>query len=266
MMNVLRADMLKLKKSLALKVIFLISGAGAVLMLIVARLFGNGTLGMNAAGNASFLADPQMVALLGTVAAGMFLCGDFENKTVHDAVSGGIGRSQLVLGKALSYFLILFLLILPYFAVTITAFFIDSQYQLYIPSVFLTLICRESGNALTLYSVLKILGITAAVCVVYAGQLSICLTLAFIFRRPVPVIGIGYLVSMTCGMLQAGGNKVFKVFEKMISMTPFHFKNLTRLSMDAEPEMFLKSVGTGVGFTVLMILAAMLIFRRAEIK
>ena len=67
-------------------------------------------------------------------------------------------------------------------------------------------------------------------------------------------------------MLQAGGNKVFKVFEKMISMTPFHFKNLTRLSMDAEPEMFLKSVGTGVGFTVLMILAAMLIFRRAEIK
>ena len=82
MMNVLRADMLKLKKSLALKVIFLISGAGAVLMLIVARLLGNGTLGMNAAGNASFLADPQMVALLGTVAAGMFLCGDFENKTV----------------------------------------------------------------------------------------------------------------------------------------------------------------------------------------
>lgn len=263
MMNVLRADMLKFKKSLALKVIFLISGAGAVLMVIVARLFGNGTLGMNAVGNASFLADPQMVALLGTVAAGMFLCEDFENKTVHDAVSGGIGRSQLVLGKALSYFLILFLLILPYFAVTIAAFFIDSQYQLYIPSVFLTLICRESGNALTLYSVFKILGITAAVCVVYAGQLSICLPLAFIFRRPVPVIGIGYLVSMACGMLQAGGNKVF---EKMISLTPFHLENLTRLSMDAEPEMFLKSVGTGAGFAVLMILAAMLIFRRAEIK
>ncbi len=104
MMNVLRADMLKFKKSMALKVIFLISGAGAVLMVIVARLFRDGTLGMNAAGNASFLADPQMVALLGTVAAGMFLCGDFENKTVQDAVSGGIGRSQLVLGKAFSFF------------------------------------------------------------------------------------------------------------------------------------------------------------------
>ena len=161
MMNVLRADMLKFKKSMALKVIFLISGAGAVLMVIVARLFRDGTLGMNAAGNASFLADPQMVALLGTVAAGMFLCGDFENKTVQDAVSGGIGRSQLVLGKAFSYFLIIFLLILPYFAVTAASFIIDSQYQLYIPSVFLTLICRESGNALTLYSALKILGITA---------------------------------------------------------------------------------------------------------
>ena len=36
MMNVLRADMLKFKKSMALKVIFLISGAGAVLMVIVA--------------------------------------------------------------------------------------------------------------------------------------------------------------------------------------------------------------------------------------
>ena len=261
MMNVLRADMLKFKKSMALKVIFLISGAGAVLMVIVARLFRDGTLGMNAAGNASFLADPQMVALLGTVAAGMFLCGDFENKTVQDAVSGGIGRSQLVLGKA--FFLIIFLLILPYFAVTAASFFIDSQYQLYIPSVFLTLICRESGTALTLYSALKILGITASVCVVYAGQLSICLPLAFIFRRPVPVIGIGYLVSMACGMLQAGGNKVF---EKMISLTPFHLENLTRLSMDAEPEMFLKSVGTGAGFAILMILAAMFIFRRAEIK
>lgn len=263
MMNIIRADILKFKKSLALKVMILISGAGAVLMTAAAHWFENGTLSMNAAGNASFLADPQMMALLGTVAAGLFLCGDFENKTVHDAVSGGIGRGRLILGKALSYFLVIFILILPYLIVTIAAYFTDSQYQLYIPSVFLTLICTESGNAVTFYSIWKILGITASVFVIYAGQLSICIPLAFMFRKPVPVIGIGYLVSMICGMLQAGGNKVF---EKMITLTPFYLKNYTRLAMDAKPEVFLKSIGAGALFTVLMVLAAVLIFRKAEIK
>ncbi|MBS7009308.1 hypothetical protein [Anaerostipes sp.] len=263
MINIVRSDLLKLKKSAALKVMFLISGAGAVLMVLCAHWFQNGTLGAGAAANASFLADAQMVALLGTVAAGLFLCGDFENKTIHDAVSGGKGRNEIILGKAVSYFIVLLILILPYFLVAAAAIFIDSQYQLYIPSVFLTLICQESGDAVTLQSALKMIGITAAVCVVYAGQLSICLPLSFIFRRPVPVIGIGYLVSLICGMLQAGGNQAF---QKLISLTPFHSKYLFRLSMDAEPEILLKSISAGAVFAALMILISVLIFRRAEIK
>lgn len=263
MINVVRADLLKLKKSMALKVMFIISGAGAVLMVLAAHWFETGALSMSAVSNASFLADAQMVALLATVSAGLFLCGDFENKTIHDAVSGGVGRSRIILGKAVSYFIVLFILMLPYFLVTVATFLIDSQYYLYIPSVFLTLICEEAGNTMTLPGALKIIGITATVWIVYAGQLSICLPLAFIFRKPVPVIGIGYLISLICGMLQAGGNKAF---EKMISLTPFHGKYLFQLSVNAEPEVFLKSIGVGAGFTLLMVLAAVLIFRKAEIK
>lgn len=264
MINVVRADLLKLKKSAALKIMFLISAVGAVLMVMAAHWFENGTLGMGAAGNASFLADAQMVALLGTVSAGLFLCGDFENKTIHDAVSGGTGRGEIILGKMTTYFLILLLMILPYFLVTVAAFFTDSQFKLYIPSVFLAMICKEAGNPVTFFTVLKSIGISAAVWIVYAGQLSVCLPLSFIFRKPVPVIGIGYLISLICGMLQASGGN--QAFEKMISLTPFHGKYLFQLSMDAKPEIFLKSIAAGGGFAILMVLIAVLVFRRAEIK
>lgn len=264
MINVVRADILKLKKSAALKVLFLVSAAGAVLMVLAAHWFESGTLGQGAVGNASFLADAQMVALLGTISAGLFLCGDFENKTIHDAVSSGTGRGEIILGKAVSYFLVLLLMVLPYFLVTVAAFFVDSQFKLYIPSVFLTMICMEAGNPMTFSTVLKIIGITVTVCIVYAGQLSICLPLSFIFRKPVPVIGIGYLISLVCGMLQASGGN--QAFEKMISLTPFYGKYLIQLSMNAKPEIFFKSIAAGGGFAVLMVLITFLVFKRAEIK
>lgn len=117
---------------------------------------------------------------------------------------------------------------------------------------------------MTFSTVLKIIGITVTVCIVYAGQLSICLPLSFIFRKPVPVIGIGYLISLVCGMLQASGGN--QAFEKMISLTPFYGKYLIQLSMNAKSEIFFKSIAAGGGFAVLMVLITFLVFKRAEIK
>jgi len=114
MINLLRAELFKLRKSTAFKVCFLLSCASAMALTYFSHAIAIGSFSNSISGSASGLSEFVIISLLGSLLTGIMVCSDFETKTIHDAIACGKGRSSVVLSKVLVYVLIITLLFVPY--------------------------------------------------------------------------------------------------------------------------------------------------------
>lgn len=266
MFNLIKADLFKLGKSMAIKVSFFIMVLSALSITVISYLMGQGSIGIEVGSPASLLADVVMITLIGPVVASIYICGDFEHRTIHSSISSGLNRGTIMLGKGLVYFFLIAIMVLPYSVFTIIAFASGAEFgPPFVGSIFLDILANEQGVNFDAVVFMKIIGITLTMMVVYASQLSICVLLAFLVKnRPVLVSGIGIFFSMMIAQASIVRDS-FPLLDAIFSYTPFGmgFKEIT---MDAEVGVFIKAITVSLIFMIAILIVTYRVFRRSEIK
>ncbi|WP_062052428.1 hypothetical protein [Bacillus sp. JCM 19034] len=266
MINIIQADLYKLKKSKPIKILFLIMWAAAAIVTFVSYLVAQGKIGMEISGPISGLSDVMTIAIVGPFLAGIYICSDFSNKSINDTISScGMGRGVVIISKAIVLYLLVLLMILPYAVVTIIAFATGAEFsEPFSASVFLHILANQTDLSLTGAVIGKILVIMFVMTLAYASQMSIGIILAFVLRKTSLVIFLGFGIILVLQILGGIGTEITAI-EKFLSITPFSVNNQV-LAMDSEVSDILKAIGVCFLFIVWMLSIANGAFKKSEIK
>ncbi|MFS0722493.1 ABC transporter permease [Paenibacillus sp. 1P07SE] len=260
MVNLIWAEWYKLRKSVAIRILIFITGICAVVMALFAHLIAEGKMA-ESMGNLGFMfSDMNVISILGAVIAGVYICGDFDNKTIHHMIAGGKSRGTVVAGKAVIIACGLVLILLPYVIVTAAALMSGLAFDMQAAGLgFLNLLSAMPGT-FSAAEAGKLAALMLTLIIVYIAQLSITLPLALMLRKPVLVIVIYYAFSILCGQLAGLGG-----LDTWLNLTPYGTDHVL-LGADSGYAEMLQSIGISVVFVLAMLLLSYLVFRRAELK
>lgn len=266
MINIIQADLYKLKKSKPIKILFLIMWAAAAIVTLVSYLVAQGKVGIEISGPISGLSDVMTIAIVGPFLAGIYICSDFSNKSINDAISScGISRGVVIISKAIVLYLLVLLMILPYAVVTIIAFSTGAEFsEPFSASIFLHILANQIELDLTGAVFGKMLVIMFVMMLAYASQMSIGILLAFIVRKTSLVIFLGFGIILVLQILGGLGTEI-SFIENILSFTPFSVNNQV-LIMDVEVDVILKAIGISLLFIVWILSITNGVFRKSEIK
>jgi ABC-2 type transport system permease protein len=265
MLNLIRADLFKLMKSQVVKVLTGISAASAIITAVMAYLIPLGRIDTRMTGIEFMFSDMNMICILGAVVAGIIVCGDFDNKTIHNAISGGSRRSAVIVSKAAALAVALILLLLPYAIVTAAG--LGTGYKFDVGSVgigFLHVLTTESGTVMGITEIGKLAAIMLTLIIVYIAQLSLCVPLAFFLKKPVFVVAIYYGFSILCAQL-AGGSESSSVLSRIFLRTPYGNKHAL-ITLETTASDMARTIGISVIFIAIMLTVTYTAFRKSEIK
>ncbi len=265
MLNLIRGEFYKLRKSISLKICFLLSCICAVAIILVSHFIAIEKMSADVSASASGLTEIVIVSLLGSLMAGILICSDFETKTIHDAVTCGKGRRTVVFSKAIVYVIIIALLLLPYLIATIIGFCTKAQYSSpFVASVFIRILYDGAGIPISPDSIVKIIMISISTMLVHAARLSICIPLAFKIRKPVVILAFGFtfnaLIDLILGLFDD-----IPVISDVISITPFS-RNFLMLTMESGAGIIVKAIISSIVFIMIMTIITAQTFQKAEIK
>ena len=265
MLNLIHAEIYKLRKSTSIKICFLLSMASAIALICISHNIAVGNLSTDISGSASGLTEIVIVSLLGSLMGGILVGSDFETKTIHASIAGGHGRIAVVTSKVLVYIMIVALLLLPYAITTIVAVCTGADFATpFVASTFIGILSDEAGAAVTSGTLCKIIAVSLVTMMVDAARLSVCIPIAFKIRKPVAVTTIGFAFSALIDLLLRVLRKI-PLISDIIAITPFH-KNFLILTMDTSAGTLWKAVICSTVFIIVIIALTFSIFRKAEIK
>lgn len=265
MINLIRADFYKIRKSPAIKILFVIACLCAAAMTVIAYAIPHGKMDTGMSGIGFLFSDADIISILGAVCAGLFICGDFDNKAIHDAVAGGCGRLSIVVSKAVVFAGSVTALLIPYAVAVGIGLGMGTKFALSTPGLgFLNLLLTESGKSFSAGQGWELFGIMLLLLLVNAAQLSLCVPLAIILKKPVIVIAIYYAVSILGGQLSAL-TKSSSWFADVFALTPYG-GNYPLLTLAAGTVDIVKAITVSLIFITVMIAITYAAFRKAEIK
>ncbi|SEW35772.1 ABC transporter permease [[Clostridium] fimetarium] len=265
MLNLIQADLFKMRKSPVIKILFGITTLCAIVMTIMAYLIPQGVIGDKYTGIGFLFSDLNVISILGAVLAGILICGDFENKTIHEAVTSGCNRGAIIVSKAVVFFSALAFILIPYAIITGIALGTGAKFDMGAVSAgFLNILSKDSGIALSASGILKILAAMLTLMLVYMAQLSLCVPLAFVLKKPVLVVVNYYGLSIGSGQLAILSSSS-PVLKNILSWTPFG-GNYSFLTMNSGPGDLLKAIVVCFICIIIMIVIAFSLFRKSEIK
>ncbi|WP_167957737.1 hypothetical protein [Anaerosporobacter faecicola] len=260
MINLLHADLFRLKKSKALKGCLLVVTICAVLLAFVSHGVMEGEIDI-AANTVSGLSDIFLMSVIVPLMVGILICGDFESKDIHDAIS--CGRSAIVLSKTISFLLVVCILVLPYVLVAFIGFLSGGSFsELFGFSSYTNLLASTGNYQKDSATILKTIGLLFTTIILYAGRLSICIPVAFAVRKPVLVTAIGVVFGFVVDAAVAGMEKIDGLCD-LIDMTPYTHQVITLEQSGGE---YIKTIFISVVFIVIMSGIAYLLFRKSEVK
>lgn len=265
MINLIHADLYKMRKSSVIKVLFGITTLSAIVMTLMAYFIQQGKIPAAYTGIGFLLGDMDMISILGAVAAGVFISGDFDNKTIHQTIASGSSRLNVIISKAITLICVVFIMLLPYAIIVGIALGTGCQFNMGAVSVgFLNILTKEAGIDFTVSIFFKMIIIMLTLIFVYMAQLSICIPLAILLKKPVLVVAIYYGFTILCAQL-AGLRNSSQIFDTIYTYLPFGGK-YTLLSFDTGTGDIIKAIAISVVFIILMIVLTYSIFRKTEIK
>ncbi|MBU3093708.1 ABC transporter permease [Clostridium sp. CF011] len=265
MYNLIRANLFKLRKSMAIKILFVITTVSALAMAVMAYLIPQGKIDASMTGMGFLFSDINMISILGAVLAGVFICGDFDNKTIHDAIANGYSRGTVIVSKATVFCCAIAFLLLPYAIIICIALSTGSKFSMGKVAVgFLHILTSEAGIAFSASEIWKLLVVMLTLMIIYAAQLSVCVPLAFVLKKPVLVVAIYYVFTIFCAQLVGlRGNST--VFDGIFDCTPFG-GNYTFITLDSGAGEIFKAISVSLIFIFVMIAVTYSAFRKSEIK
>ena len=265
MLNLVRAEIYKLNKSISLKICFLLSCISGAALIYISHCIAIGSMSTDVSGSASGLTEIVIISLLGSLMTGILVCSDFETKTIHDSVTCGNGRWSVVISKALIFLMIIALLLTPYMLATIIGFCSGVQFtKPFVASVFIGILSDSAGAEVTAGNLGKIIAISLVTMLVHAARISICIPFAFKIRKSIAVLTFGFVFDALISLVISLLVKV-KIFADIISFTPFESKFLL-LTVNTTAGILWKAVISSILFIGLMAVLAYKIFKRADIK
>ena len=265
MYNLIRADLFKMCKSMAIKVLFGITTVSAVAMAVIAYLIPQGKITASMTGIGFLFSDIDTISILGAVIAGIYICGDFDNKTIHDAIANGCSRLAVIVSKAIVFFCAIGFILLPYAIVTGIALSTGSKFGMGSVSIgFLHILTSEAGKVFSAVEIWKLLAAMLTLVIVYMAQLSICVPLALVLKKPVLVVAIFYGFSILSGQL-AGLADSSPVFSRILACTPYG-GNYTFVTSNTGMGDIFKAISVSMIFIIVIIAVTYCAFRRSEIK
>ncbi|GIO36486.1 hypothetical protein J41TS12_13470 [Paenibacillus antibioticophila] len=263
MINLLLADAYKLWKSTAIRVLIVITAVSAGLVTWFAYQIPGGNLDAGLSGIAFMFSDMNVISILGAVLATIMICGDFDNKMIQHAISGGTGRGAIITGKAAILAIAVIVLLLPYGLIIGTAIGSGIDFSLGTASIgFVNLL--TSGAELSMAGIWKLTAVMLIMMLVYAAQISLCLPLALLLRKPVLVIAIYYGFSILTGQLLSI-SKQYAWLDRLLGLTPYGGTHIF-LSLDSGAGDMIKAVVVSLAFFAAMMALTYVMFRKAEIK
>lgn len=265
MYNLVRADIYKMQKSLAMKIIFGITVLCAIAMTVIAYLIPKGQIDKTMSSIGFMFSDANVISLLGAVLAGIFICGDFENKSIHDAIAAGYSRITVVISKTITFCLALTAVLLPY--VIVTGIGIGTGYKFNMGSLsvsFLNVLTTEAGKALTAADIWKLVAVMLGLLIVYLGRLSLCIPLALVLKKPILVVAIYYgFTIIVSNLSQVAANNT--TVNNILKFTPLS-GDYGFLTLSTGSDVIWKAIAVNLVCTAIMAAITYLAFRKAEIK
>jgi ABC-2 type transport system permease protein len=265
MYNLIWADMFQLRKSVFMKVLLGITTVSALVMAVMAYLIPQGKVAGSLVGMGFMFSDVNVTSILGAVIASVYICSDFDHKVIHYAIATGHSRGAVIASKATVFSCALAVLLLPYVITTGIALGTGSAFSMGGVAVgFLHLLTSKAGVALSATEAWKLLGILATLIIVYVAQLSLCVPLALLLRKPVLVVAIYYGFSILSGQLGALSES-YPLFDRIYAWTPYG-GNYSFLTLDAGTGEIIKALAVSLLFVAAMLAVTYGCFRRADIK
>lgn len=265
MLNLVRADLFNLRKSRALKIVMGITTLCAIAMTVMAYLIPQGKLDERLVGIGFLFSDVSMISIVGAVIASAMICNDYDNKTLHDAVATGSSRGAIIVSKVIVMSCAIVVVLLPYAIATAIAIGSGSPFSMGSVAVgFLNMMTAEAGSILSAAEMWKLVGIMLTLIIVYMAQLSFCVLLAFVLKKPILVIAINYGFTAMCAQLIGLGDSSPQL-GRIISWTPYAGQ-YAFMTLDTEAGMMIKAVGVSLLYVIVMIALTYSVFRRSELK
>lgn len=250
---------------MAIKIIFGITTVSAVAMAVMAYLIPQGNIDASMTGIGFMFSDINMISILGAVIAGIFICGDFDNKIIHDAIANGSSRGTVIASKAIVFCGALAFILLPYAIVTGIALSTGSKFSMGSVAVgFLHILTSEAGTAFSASEIWKLLAIMLTLIIVYMAQLSICVPIALVLKKPVFVVAIYYGFSILCAQLM-GLRDSSPLFDRIFACTPYG-GNYTFMTLNTGTADIFKAISVSLIFIIVMLAVTYSAFRKSEIK
>lgn len=263
MLNMICADLFKMWKSPAIKILLGITTLCSVTMAVMAYLIPQGMIDFGMTGIGFMFSDINIINLLGAVSAGIFICGDFDNKAIHDAIACGCTRGTIIVSKTMVFFSAIAFILLPYTIVTVIALSTGFEFSMGSVAVgFLNILTQNSGNAYHVSDLLKLFIVMLTLMIVYAAQLSICVPLAFVLKKPVLVVAIYYVFTILSAQLMGVTSTVVK---SIYDSTPYG-GNYMFLTIKASTGEIAQAISVSLVFIIIVIAITYTLFRKSEIK
>lgn len=265
MINMIKADLFKMFKSRAIKIIFLITTVSSIAMAIIANLITRGTINPGMSGVGFMFSDMNIISIFGAVAAGMFICSDFENKTIHGVITAGISRGKIVVSKSVTMFTVTLVILLPYILIVVVSLLTRANFSMGANSVgLMSIMTVNSGIDITMEIVGKIILSIIAILILYIAQLSVTIPLSMLFKKPIIIVALYYgitILSGALGVLKAQSES----FSNVYSLLPFGAELINYHSNIVLSDVY-KAAAISLVFILLMIITSVIVFRKTEIK
>lgn len=260
MINQTRADLYWLRHSTGALIVLLACTVAAAGYMWLQHLLAAGDLSAAAANGVAGLSDIMLVYLLGALLVGMIVAAPFENKSVHAAVLAA-PRSAFTAAKVVVAPLAIIAITIPYGIAATVARSTGLEFVPAIPTAFALIAADPS--ALDAAAVGEIGVLTLVSGLQYAARLAVCIPLAFLIRKPIAVMAIGFAWNFVADVIASAVADV-PGLDVLAWLTPYSVDH-TVVPGTAAGDLLVSSA-VSLGFIAAMGVLAWLLFRRSDVK
>jgi ABC-2 type transport system permease protein len=256
MMNLLKGEFQKARKSLPLRILLLLIVMLAAVSSLSSLIYVSSPraeeMEIPLAGYDAFfvsLRDMPTIVMIGIIVAGVLVCADFDNRTIQVEIAAGHGRLHILLSKLIAFGIIYFLIYLP-----------CPLGRTILQSMFI-----RFGPAVSAGTLLHMLGGLLTVILIGIALNSLTILLSFLVQKSMIVIGASFL------LLVLGGNALLSFgvanaqLGRALALTPLGlFGELS--AMRYAPEVLLTAAAISAACIAVMTTITYLLFKKAELK
>jgi ABC-2 type transport system permease protein len=256
MFNLIKCEMFKLRKSMPLKILFLLMFGLSIVTSLSSLSYVDSPLAeeMGVALNGydaffSSLRDLPTIAMIGIIVIGFIICNDFENRTIQTEISAGHSRAAILFSKIISLSIAYFVVYLPY----------------PLGRAIFQGVLIKFASLVTAGMFIKMLAAFVSIILVGLALDSIIILLAFILRKSILVMGIGLLFVVLGGTAIMSFGVSNPAFGALLEKTPVGlFKALAIANY--EPSALLQATIISLFCIGCVLCVTYALFRKAELK